>query len=130
MRFIVYGAGAIGGVIGARLHQAGNEVVLIARGEHLKAIQRDGLKLEAWEESVKLAIPAVGDPSEIEFRADDVVFLCMKTQDTAEALQRLAWSLSRGLPSSAHKTASRMSGWQSASSPTYTEWSSCCLPRT
>ena len=89
MRFIIYGAGAIGGVVGARLHQAGNEVALIARGEHLKAIQRDGLRLEAWEESVTLAIPAVGDPAEIEFRPDDVVFLCMKTQDTAEALVRL-----------------------------------------
>lgn len=90
MRFIIYGAGAIGGVIGARLHQAGNDVVLVARGEHLRAIQRDGLRLEAWEESATLEIPAVGDPSEIEFKPGDLVFLCMKTQDTEDALVRLA----------------------------------------
>ena len=32
MRFVVFGAGAIGGVVGASLHQAGHEVALIARG--------------------------------------------------------------------------------------------------
>jgi 2-dehydropantoate 2-reductase len=90
MRFIIYGAGAIGGVIGSRLHQAGNEVVLIARGAHLEAIRRKGLTLEAWEETATLEIPAVGDPAEIEFSDDDVVLLCMKTQDTAAAVERLA----------------------------------------
>ena len=45
MRYVIYGAGAIGGVVGARLHQAGHEVALIARGAHLEAIQRDGLRL-------------------------------------------------------------------------------------
>ena len=92
MRFIIYGAGAVGGVIGARLHQAGNEVVLIARGAHLGAIQKRGLTLEAWEETAALPIPVVADPSEIEFREDDVVFLCMKTQDSAPALEHLALS--------------------------------------
>ena len=45
MRFIVYGAGAIGGVIGGRLFQAGHGVTLIARGDHLRALQGDGLTL-------------------------------------------------------------------------------------
>ena len=36
MRFVVYGAGAIGGVLGGRLHEAGHEVVLIARGAHFR----------------------------------------------------------------------------------------------
>ncbi|MGD9894365.1 MAG: 2-dehydropantoate 2-reductase N-terminal domain-containing protein, partial [Dehalococcoidia bacterium] len=43
MRYIIYGAGAIGGSIGARLFEAGNDVVLICRGAHLDAIRRDGL---------------------------------------------------------------------------------------
>ena len=47
MRFVVYGAGAIGGVIGARLHQHGHEVVLIARGAHLEAIRARGLRIES-----------------------------------------------------------------------------------
>jgi 2-dehydropantoate 2-reductase len=42
LRFVVFGAGAIGGVVGARLHQAGHEVALIARGAHYEAIVRDG----------------------------------------------------------------------------------------
>ena len=39
MRYIIYGAGAVGGVIGARLAQRGHDVVLIARGAHLDAIR-------------------------------------------------------------------------------------------
>ena len=44
MRFVIYGAGGIGGVIGGRLHQAGQDVVLIARGEHLAALLDDELE--------------------------------------------------------------------------------------
>ena len=46
MRFVVYGAGAIGGVVGGRLHTAGHEVVLIARGAQLEAIRERGLRLD------------------------------------------------------------------------------------
>jgi 2-dehydropantoate 2-reductase len=45
MRFIVYGAGAVGGVVGALLAEAGEEVVLIARGSHAEAIRRSGLRV-------------------------------------------------------------------------------------
>ena len=45
MRFVVFGAGAIGGVLGARLHAAGHDVVLIARGPHLDAIRGHGLRV-------------------------------------------------------------------------------------
>lgn len=90
MRYIIYGAGAIGGVIGARLFQAGKEVVLIARGDHLRRIQQGGLRFEAPGEEATLPIAAVGEPRDIEFRPDDVVMLCMKTQDTAPALNALA----------------------------------------
>ena len=45
MRFVVYGAGAIGGVVGGRLAQHGHDVVLIARGDHHDAIRDDGLRL-------------------------------------------------------------------------------------
>lgn len=45
MRFIIYGAGAVGGVIGGKLQLAGHEVVLIARGSHLAVLQSSGLTL-------------------------------------------------------------------------------------
>ena len=40
MRYVVYGAGAVGGVIGGHLHLAGLPVTLVARGAHLEAIRR------------------------------------------------------------------------------------------
>jgi 2-dehydropantoate 2-reductase len=89
MRYVIYGAGGIGGVIGARLFQKGRDVALIARGAHLEALQRDGLTLRAPDEAVTLRIPAFGHPSEIEFTADDVVLLTMKSQDTGAALDEL-----------------------------------------
>lgn len=89
MRFIVYGAGAIGGVVGGRLAQAGEDVILIARGEHLAAIQRDGLRLEDADASVTVPLEAVGRPSELTWRGDDVVLLGMKSHQTMDALIEL-----------------------------------------
>jgi 2-dehydropantoate 2-reductase len=89
MRFIIYGAGAIGGVIGARLFQEGFPVVLIARGAHHKAIQSQGLILESPHEVVTLPIPVVKHPAEINFEAGDVVMLAMKSQHTVAALEAL-----------------------------------------
>jgi 2-dehydropantoate 2-reductase len=89
MRFIIYGAGAVGGVIGGRLFQAGNDVVLIARGAHLAAIRAGGLTLRDATGDTALPIPVAGDPAEVAFREGDVVLLCMKTQDTLEAIDAL-----------------------------------------
>jgi 2-dehydropantoate 2-reductase len=88
-RYVVYGAGAVGGTIGGRLHAAGRDVVLIARGDHLAALQRDGLRLRSPDADRTLPVPAVGSPREAEIGPDDVVLLCMKTQDTEAALGEL-----------------------------------------
>src|SRR5438105_5750231 len=89
MRYIIYGAGAIGGVIGGRLFQAGHDVILIARGPHLEAIRERGLTLESPAGTSSLPIAAIGHPSEITLGDGDVVVLTMKTQDTAGALDEL-----------------------------------------
>jgi 2-dehydropantoate 2-reductase len=89
VRFVVLGAGAIGGAIGARLFQHGHEVQLIARGEHLEALRKDGLLFETPEESVRLPIPTAGSPAELDWRPDDVVILAVKSQQTAAALDAL-----------------------------------------
>ena len=47
-RICIFGAGAIGGYVGAALHEAGAEVSLVARGPHLEAIKADGLGL-GWD---------------------------------------------------------------------------------
>jgi 2-dehydropantoate 2-reductase len=89
MRFVVFGAGAIGGVVGARLHQAGHRVALIARGAHLAAIRSRGLTLEDPAGSSVLEIEAFGSPAEVAWEGDEVVALAMKGQDTAGALGAL-----------------------------------------
>jgi 2-dehydropantoate 2-reductase len=91
-RFIVYGAGAIGGVIGGHLFAHGHDVVLIARGEHQRTIARSGLRVETPEGSQTLGIPAVEHPCELDLDARDVVLLAMKSQDTAASLRALASS--------------------------------------
>jgi 2-dehydropantoate 2-reductase len=90
MRFVIYGAGGIGGVVGGRLHQAGHDVVLVARGDHLLALQAGGLTLRSPDESVVLPIPAVSHPGEADLQPADVVVLAMKTQHTAAAVADLA----------------------------------------
>lgn len=90
MRFVVYGAGAIGGVLGGLLAEAGYEVVLIARGAHLDAIRRDGLRILTPDGEQTRRLPAVAGPQEIDWRADDVALLAMKSMDTEAALRALA----------------------------------------
>jgi 2-dehydropantoate 2-reductase len=91
MRFVVYGAGAIGGVVGGRLAQSGHEVVLIARGDHHDAIRDHGLRLVTPDaEPLTLSIPVVSHPAGIDFRDDDVVLLAMKSQHTGKALSALS----------------------------------------
>jgi 2-dehydropantoate 2-reductase len=90
MRFVVYGAGAIGGVIGGRLFEHGHDVVLIARGDHFNAIVADGLTLEAASGRVTLPIPAVDHPRHLEFDNDVVVVLAVKSHHTRSALEALA----------------------------------------
>lgn len=98
MRYIIYGAGAIGGVTGGRLFQAGHEVVLICRGAHLEAIRRDGLRLRTPDEDLRLPVPAVSHPRELDVRSDDVVILTMKTQDTERALLDLEAAAGADVP--------------------------------
>lgn len=89
MRFVVFGAGAIGGVVGAALHRSGRDVTLIARGEHYRAIRDAGLTFERPGESVKLNIPVAESPAGLEWGQADVVLLATKSQDTAGALRDL-----------------------------------------
>lgn len=85
-RYVIIGAGAIGGGIGARLHQAGHRVVLVARGEHLRALREQGLRLRTPEEDATLPVTVVGGPGELDLLADDVVVMATKTQHLPDAL--------------------------------------------
>jgi 2-dehydropantoate 2-reductase len=89
VRFVVYGAGAIGGVIGGRLAEHGHDVALIARGPHYEAIRANGLTVESPDGAAAVPVDVVDHPSRLVFTERDVVILAMKSQDTAEALTAL-----------------------------------------
>ena len=82
MRFVVVGAGAVGGVVGGRLAQHGHDVVLVARGDHGQAIAADGLLIRSPDDEVRVPVPVVSHPSELTLTDDDVVLLAVKGQDT------------------------------------------------
>ncbi len=76
MKICIYGAGAIGGFIGARLALAGNDVTLIARGPHLQAMRRNGLKLIVGDEE-DIAYPACTD-NPFDAGVQDYIIVCLK----------------------------------------------------
>lgn len=89
MRFVIYGAGAVGGVIAGRLAQHGREVSVIARGAHLSAIRERGLRLKTPTDDITLEVAAAGSPAEVDWRPGDVVLLCVKSQHTVGTLEAL-----------------------------------------
>lgn len=84
--YVVHGAGAIGSVVAARLARAGADVGLVARGEHLAALQRDGLTLSGATEG-HFALAAAAHASELRLDDRTVVVLAMKSDDTPAAFE-------------------------------------------
>ncbi len=82
---VIYGAGAIGGVIGAHLHASRTPTTLVARGAHLAAMREHGLVLDTADGRQVHRIPVAANASEIEWTDDTVVLLCVKSQQTADA---------------------------------------------
>ena len=90
MRFIIYGAGGVGSVIGGHLFRKGYEVVLVGNAGHIDVINERGLKLVTGDETFVLNVPAVKTARELApFRDDDVVLLCAKSQHTVNCLGQL-----------------------------------------
>jgi len=76
VRFVIAGAGAIGGYIGARLAKAGADVVLFARGPHLRAMEERGLRVVSPDGDFEVRPAVTGDLATI--GTADVVFLGVK----------------------------------------------------
>jgi len=89
MKYVVYGAGAVGGVIGGRLHLAGLPVTLVARGAHLAAIRSRGLVLDAGDGRHTIDAPAIDTAADVEWSDDTVVILAVKSHQAAVALADL-----------------------------------------
>ena len=90
MRYIIIGAGAVGGTIGGRLALAGHEVVLVARGAHLEALRRHGLRLGTPSGQETVNVPAIGGPGEINLAPSDVLVVTTKSQDSVAVLSQWA----------------------------------------
>ena len=76
MKICVYGAGAIGGHLAARLARGGADVSLVARGAHLAAIQANGLRVLAPDGPIHATVAATDDPATL--GAQDAVLVTVK----------------------------------------------------
>jgi 2-dehydropantoate 2-reductase len=89
-RYIVFGAGAIGSILGAALHRCGQDVVLVGRGSHAQAIRKEGLRLMSEGVLRRIKLSAIEDVRGIKPRSDDVLLLTVKSQDTETAAKQLS----------------------------------------
>jgi len=87
MRFVIVGAGAIGGFLGARLARSGSDVTLVARGPHLVAMRTNGLRVFGEDEDVTVPVQCTDDLSVV--READAVFLTMKANALAPIAEEL-----------------------------------------
>lgn len=88
MRIAVFGAGAIGGYLAVKLHQAGAEVSVIARGPHLAAIRENGLTLESEGTTTTVHLPATDKAAAAGIQ--DYVFVTLKATGLAPAAAEIA----------------------------------------
>ena len=89
-RYVIVGAGGIGVTFAAELQRAGREVVLVSRGAQLAALRDGKVRYSRPDGTRQLALAAIGDPSEIELRAGDVLVLATKTQDVEPVIAQWA----------------------------------------
>lgn len=88
MRIAVFGSGAVGGYFGARLLKAGETVSLIARGEHLRAIQAKGLKVSGASGEFTV-IPSLATDNPAEIGEVELVLVGVKAWQVPEAAERM-----------------------------------------
>lgn len=89
MRIIVYGVGAVGGVIATALAHAGQEVIGVARGARLDVIRSSGLTLRNPERTIHARFEGAASAQDIDFRPDDAIMIVVKGQDSIAALEDL-----------------------------------------
>lgn len=88
MRIAVIGAGGVGGAFGAALAQAGADVTFVARGAHLAAMQKNGLRVEGGRGDTLISpCQATDDPASI--GPVDIVMFCVKLWDVESAGERI-----------------------------------------
>ncbi|KAA0014122.1 2-dehydropantoate 2-reductase [Billgrantia pellis] len=88
MKFVIMGSGGVGGYFGARLAEAGEDVTFVARGEHLAAMQRDGLRVSSIKGDIYLSsVRATDDPASV--GVADCVIVAVKAWQVREAAEAI-----------------------------------------
>jgi len=93
MKILVMGAGAVGAFYGARLQQAGEDVVLCARGDNLRALKEKGLEIKSFKGDLKIAVKATENPRE--FAPYDLILFAVKSYDTEASARQLEGCLAK-----------------------------------
>ncbi len=86
-RYVIIGAGAIGGTLGGLLALAGTSTVLVARGRHAEVLAADGLTLRTPDGTFRTPVTVASRPEQVELTEDDVLVFTTKTQQLDAALQ-------------------------------------------
>ena len=87
MKVCIFGAGAIGGYLGVMLARGGADVSLVARGAHLEAIRKDGLRLLIAGETLKGQFVASDDPADL--GTQDYVIVALKAHQAWESAESM-----------------------------------------
>lgn len=87
MKFVIVGSGGTGGVLGAYLAKAGNDVTFIARGKHLEAMQKNGLRLETQHKGSFTVQPVKACTMEEYTDTPDVMLVCFKYYNIGTAIE-------------------------------------------
>uniref|UniRef100_UPI0035669987 ketopantoate reductase family protein n=1 Tax=Labilibaculum sp. TaxID=2060723 RepID=UPI0035669987 len=94
MKIGIIGTGGVGGYFGAQLAAAGNEVHFLARGEHLKAIQNNGLIVKSIKKDVHI-LPALASDKISDLRNCDLVIFACKAGQVRETAAQLSQTLKK-----------------------------------
>src|SRR5271170_5867242 len=94
MKILVMGAGAVGAYFGARMRASGEDVVLCARGENLRAIREHGLDITSIRGDLRIEVTATDTPRD--FSPYDLILFCVKAYDTDDAAHALSGCLKPG----------------------------------
>lgn len=89
-RYVFIGAGAIGSAVGGLLAAQGTDVLLVARGDHGRAMAADGLVLRTPDSTITVRPPTVAGPDGVRLRPDDVLVLTTKTHQAEAAIDQWA----------------------------------------
>ena len=87
MKICIFGAGAIGGYMGVKLAQVGTDVSLVARGPHLEAMKKNGLRLIEGESDLTVPVTASENPKDLGFQ--DYLIITLKAHSVPSIIEKV-----------------------------------------